>query len=149
VKRDQSGAVEKYASREVGIRAEKGVDYTDVFAPASSQVTLRPLFSTAAREGFEVHHLDVKTALLNGQLTEEVYLLPPPGATAQTGQVWRLHKALYVLKGAAQAWHNRLSKSLTSAGFATSQSDPCLYTTVHAGRRVYLLIHVDDVLGSG
>jgi hypothetical protein len=148
VKRDQSGAVEKYKSRVVakGFLQKEGVDYTEIFAPASSQVTLRLLLSIAAQEDLNIHQLDVKTAFLNGELTEEVYLLPPTGVAVQSGQVWRLKKALYGLKQAAQAWYAKLKKSLTSAGLEISQSDPCLYTTFHDGQRVYVLIHVDDVL---
>jgi hypothetical protein len=53
---------------------------------------------------------------------------------------------MYGLKQAAQAWYEKLKSSLSGAGFSVSQSDPCLYTAIHNSERVYLLIHVDDVL---
>ena len=60
--------------------------------------------------------LDVKTAFLNGDLTEEIYLQPPDGFEDSEGKVWRLHKALYGLKQAAQAWHEKLKTSFATIG---------------------------------
>jgi hypothetical protein len=148
IKRTQTGAIEKYKSRVVtkGFHQKEGVDYTEVFAPGSSQVTLRMLLSIAAKQDLEVHQLDVKTAFLNGDLAEEVYLTPPPGVKGPQGKVWRLRKALYGLKQAAQAWHAKLQSSLSTVGFMVSLADPCLYIVSFDGKRVYLLVHVDDVL---
>jgi hypothetical protein len=68
-------------------------------------------------------------------------------------QVWRLGKALYGLKQVAQAWHAKLKSSLSTIGFTIALADPCLYSDVmyiyitsFVGKRVYLLVHVDDVL---
>jgi hypothetical protein len=148
IKRTQTGSVDKYKSRVVakGFHQKEGVDYTDVFAPGSNLVTLRMLLSTAVKEDLDVHQLDVKTAFLNGDLAEEVYLTPPTGVQGPPGQVWRLRKALYGLKQAAQAWHAKLKSSLSTVGFAIALADPCLYITSVDGKRVYLLVHVDDVL---
>lgn len=76
IKRDETGAIEKYKARLVskGFLHQPGTDYSDVFAPASSLVTLRLLLSIAAERDLEIHQLDVKTAFLNGELTEKVYL---------------------------------------------------------------------------
>lgn len=41
--------------------------------------TVRALLAMAAHEGWEVHHMDVKSALLNGDIMEEVYVAQPPG----------------------------------------------------------------------
>jgi hypothetical protein len=148
IKRTQTGDVDKYKARVVakGFLQTEGVDYTEVFAPGGSLPTLRLLLSHAAANDLGVRHLDVKTAFLNGDLREEVYLQPPAGIKGPVGKVWRLHKALYGLKQAAQSWYEKLRKSLTSAGFVVSQSDPCLYIASHNSERVFLLIHVDDVL---
>lgn len=57
--------------------------------------------------------MDVKSAFLNGNLEEEVYVHPPPGFSdpKHSGKVLRLKKALYGLKQAPRAWNARLIKS--------------------------------------
>ncbi len=93
----------------------------------------------------EVHQTDVKTAFLNGELSEEVYVSPPP-QFQPGGQVWRLKKALYGLKQAARAWHAKLKEELGAAGFQPSAHDPCLFMAGDGPDRVYVLVHVDDAL---
>ena len=74
----------------------------------SKHATLRALLARVAHYDMELHHLDIKTAFLNGQLEEEVYVEQPPGyAGGGNGKVCRLHRALYGLKQAPRAWHNR------------------------------------------
>ena len=59
------------------------------------------LLALAAQEGWQVHHMDVKSAFLNGNL-KEVYVRQPPGYTiaGEEGKVYRLRKALYGLRQA-------------------------------------------------
>jgi hypothetical protein len=72
----------------------------------------------------------------------------PPGFEVP-GMVWRLQKALYGLRQAAQAWHSKLKNSLLGAGFSVSTADPCLYVMPFRGEQVYMLVHVDDCLVVG
>jgi hypothetical protein len=66
------------------------------------------------------------------------------GASAVAGMVWRLHKALYGLRQAAQAWHSKLKNPLLGAGFSVCTADPCSYVMPFRGEQVYMLAHVDD-----
>jgi len=50
-----------------------------VFAPVARIETVRVLLALAAQGGWEVHHMDVKSAFLNGDLTETVFVQQPPG----------------------------------------------------------------------
>ena len=54
----------------------------------------------AAHAGWGVHHMDIKSTFLNGELQEEVYIAQPPGyaTVGQDGMVVRLDKAMYGLK---------------------------------------------------
>jgi hypothetical protein len=147
VKRDQHGRVEKYKARLValGCRQVAGVDYSEVYAPTALHASVRVLLAHAAARGYDIHQTDVKTAFLNGELSEEVYVVPPVG-TAPAGSVWRLKKALYGLKQAANCWHAKLRDVLTQAGFTGSEVDPCLFILNSGAAYGYLLIHVDDAL---
>ena len=73
---------------------------------------VRLLLDLSAQNGWEVHHLDVKSAFLNGEIKEEVYVLQPEGFEKenQRYKVYRLLKALYGLRQAPRAWYARLRK---------------------------------------
>lgn len=101
-----------------------------------------------ARDDLELHQLDVKTAFLNGELEEDIYMCQPPGYE-QGGprMACRLHRALYGLRQASRAWHTRLKSELETLGFRASNADPGLYTMQgEDGHATFMLVYVDDVL---
>jgi hypothetical protein len=102
LKRDEASAIIKHKARLVacGFMQREGIDFDDTFAPVTRMESVRLLFALAAQEGWRVHHLDVKSAFLNGDLKEEVYVHQPPGFTipGKEGKVLRLRKALYGLR---------------------------------------------------
>jgi len=55
------------------------MDYEEAFAPVARYTSIRSIISLAAQMGWEVHQMDVKTALLNGVIEEEVYIEQPEG----------------------------------------------------------------------
>ena len=61
---------------------------------------MRLLLAIAAHYGWGVHHMDVKSAFLNGELQEEVYVQQPPGFVdgKHKHKVLQLHKVLYGLR---------------------------------------------------
>jgi hypothetical protein len=73
---DESGAVIKNKARFVakGYVQQAGIDFDEVFAPVARMESVQLVLALAADEGWEVHHMDVKTAFLNGELAEEVYV---------------------------------------------------------------------------
>ncbi|GJY12762.1 retrovirus-related pol polyprotein from transposon TNT 1-94 [Tanacetum coccineum] len=74
--------------------------------------------------------MDVKTAFLNGELKEEVYVSQPEGFVDQDNpsHVYKLKKALYGLKQAPRAWYDMLSSFLISQHFSKGAVDPTLFT---------------------
>jgi hypothetical protein len=95
--------------------------------------------------------LDIKTAFLNGELEEVVYMRQPQGySIGPPDLVCRLHKAIYGLKQAPRAWHLTLKQKLIGHGFVTSDADPSLFLlSSPGGKRVMLLVYVDDCLIAG
>lgn len=152
IKRDAAGNIEKYKARVVakGFRQVHGRDYGEVYAPVSKHATMRALLAHVAAMDFELIQLDVKTAFLNGELEEEIYMKPPPGYE-KTGKVWRLRKALYGLKQAARAWHHQLRSALKDFGFEPTAADPSLFVSRSKGSNgaVFVLTYVDDMLIAG
>lgn len=114
LKRNSDGSVNKYKACLVakGYVQGHGVDYDEVFAPVARIETIRLLINLAAANGWEIHHLDVKTAFLHGELKEEVYVMQPEGfeIRGSEAKVYKLHKALYGLKQAPRAWNAKLNK---------------------------------------
>jgi hypothetical protein len=83
LKKDELGAVIKHKARLVarGFVQQEGIDYDGAFAPVAMarMESVHVLLALAAQEGWQVHHMEVKSAFLNGDLKEEVYVRQPPG----------------------------------------------------------------------
>jgi hypothetical protein len=100
---------------------------------------------------WEVHHLDVKSAFLNGELAEEVYVRQPPGfvRNGEESKVLRLKMALYGLRQAPRAWYAKLDGSLATLGFVKCASEHAVYTRIKDGARLLLGVYVDDMIVTG
>ena len=85
-----------------GYTKKEGEDYFDTYSPVARMTTIRVLLSLAASHGLLVHQMDVKTAFLNGELEEEIYMDQPDGfvANGQEEKVCKLLESLYDLKQA-------------------------------------------------
>nr|GEZ47300.1 reverse transcriptase domain-containing protein [Tanacetum cinerariifolium] len=75
------GTINKFKARLViqGLRQKEGIDYFDTYAPVAHITTIRLLLALAAIHNLVIHQMDVKTAFLNGDLDEEVYMKQPEG----------------------------------------------------------------------
>jgi len=99
--------------------------------------------------------MDVKSAFLNGELDEEVYVQQPPGfiSTGHEEKVLKLNKALYGLRQAPRTWYVKLDRSLHDLGFARCVtrcvSEYRMYTKGTAGSRVVVGVYVDDLIITG
>jgi hypothetical protein len=80
-KRDEAGLISKYKGRLVAkfYVQRQGVDFDEVFALVARLESVRLLLACAAAEGWQVHHMDVKSTFLNGELSEDVYVEQPLG----------------------------------------------------------------------
>jgi hypothetical protein len=62
-----------------GYAQQYGIDYTEVYAPVARLDTIRLIIALAAQEGWSIFQLDVKSAFLHGELSEEVFVQQPQG----------------------------------------------------------------------
>src|SRR6185503_9181574 len=89
-------------------------DFDEVFDPVARLESVRLLLAHAAYQGWVVHHMDVKSAFLNGVLQEEVYVEQPPVFVLRghENKVLHLVKALYGLRQDPRAWYAKLDESV-------------------------------------
>nr|GEX92036.1 copia protein [Tanacetum cinerariifolium] len=92
--------------------------------------------------------IDVKIAFLNGNLREEVYVSQPDGFVDQdnSNHVYKLKKALYMLKQAPRAWYDMLSLFLISQDFSKDSVDPILFIRRNGNDLLRVQIYVDDII---
>jgi hypothetical protein len=113
----------------------------------SKHTSLRALLVIVAQQDLELHQLDVKTAFLNGELKEEIYMQQPQGyEQGGPNTVCRLLRALYGLRQAPRAWHRCLKKVLEDLEFVASSTNVALFRGTMDGETVWLLVWVDDIL---
>ena len=101
IKNDEFGNPIKYKARLVarGFSQEYLMDYNETFAPVARISSFRFTIAFANQFNLLIHHMDVKTAFLNGILKEEMYMRVPNGVKCNAYQVCKLNKALYGLTG--------------------------------------------------
>src|SRR3954466_416200 len=93
--------------------------------------------------------MDVKNAFLNGDLSEVVYMQPPPGIVTPPGHVCRLRRALYGLKQAPRAWFEQFRQSLLAIGYTQSMADYAMFRQNTKSGIVILILYVDDMVITG
>ncbi|GJU96850.1 retrovirus-related pol polyprotein from transposon TNT 1-94 [Tanacetum coccineum] len=150
VKLDEYGDVLKNKARLVakGYRQEEGIDFEESFAPVARIEAIRIFIANATSKNMVIYQMDVKTAFLNGDLQEEVFVSQPKGFEdpEHPTHVYRLKKALYGLKQAPRAWYDTLSKFLMATKFFKGAVDPTLFTR-KTGKHILLVqIYVDDII---
>jgi hypothetical protein len=106
------------------------------------------LLSRAASFGLTIHQMDVKTAFLNRELEEKIYMDQSDEfiANGQEGKVCKLLKSLYDLKQAPKQWHETFDKTLTSGSFVVNEANSYVYYWYGGGEGVILCLYVDDIL---
>ena len=78
-KKDSQGRIEIFKARLVakGFTQKEGINYTKTFSPVSSKDSFRIIMDLTAHFNLELHHMDIKTAFLNGDLCETIYRKQP------------------------------------------------------------------------
>ena len=86
LKHAMDGSVEKYKARFVAqeFSQVEGIDYDETFASVARYTSIKALISIAAKMGWKIHQMDVKTTFLNGIIQEEIYIEQPQGFEIQS-----------------------------------------------------------------
>lgn len=130
-----------------GYLQQTGIDYQETFSPVVRLDSVRILLSIVAAEDLEMIHFDVKTAFLNGQLHEEVYMEQPEGFGQGGDKVCRLLRSLYGLKQAPKMLNECLFDFLKQFDLKTLEKDPCILVKRSKGKvDLMIAIYVDDGL---
>nr|GEY90045.1 retrotransposon protein, putative, Ty1-copia subclass [Tanacetum cinerariifolium] len=100
---------------------------------------------------YKARLMDVKTAFLNGKLTEDVFMAQPKGFenAKYPKRVFKLQKAMYGLKQASRSWSLCFHEKVTQSGFSRSEDESCIYVKVTESVVVFLVLYVDDILLRG
>nr|GEU54593.1 copia protein [Tanacetum cinerariifolium] len=118
VKLDELGGILKNKARLVarGYRREERINFKESFTPVAILEAIRIFLALVAYINMVVYQMDVKTAFLNGNLREEIYVSHV-----------QAKKAHYGLKKALRAWYDMLSSFLISQDFFKGLVDPTLF----------------------
>jgi hypothetical protein len=124
-KLDMDGNVHIHKARLVakGFRQIQGVDYKETFSPVAMLKSVRILLAIAAYYDYEICQMDVKTAFLNGHLSEDVYMTQPEGFVdpENAGKICKLHRSIYGLKQASRSWNIRFDEVVKGFGFIKNE----------------------------
>ena len=131
-----------------GFRQIKGVDYDDTFSPVAMLKSVRILLAIAAHYDYEIWQMDVKTAFLNGDIEEELYMMQPQGFVdpKDADNVCKLQRSIYGLKQASRSWNLRFDKVIKEFGFVQTFGESCVYKKVSGSSVSFLVLYVDDIL---
>ncbi|GJX82921.1 retrovirus-related pol polyprotein from transposon TNT 1-94 [Tanacetum coccineum] len=118
------------------------------FVPVARLEAIRIFLAFTAHMNMVVYQMDVKTAFLNGNLWEEVYVSQPDGfvESDNPNHMYKLKKALYGLKQALRAWYDMLSSFLISQDFSKGSVDPTLFIRKEGKELLLVQVYVDDII---
>ncbi|GAA0166823.1 transmembrane signal receptor [Lithospermum erythrorhizon] len=114
--------------------------------------TIRMILSIAAQSKWNIYQLDMKSAFLQGEIEEEVYVAQPAyfEVIGKEDHVYKLHKALYGLKQAPRAWFSKIEAHFVKNGFKNSDNEQTLFTKRSKTVNIIIVsVYVDDLIYTG
>ena len=149
-KMKEDGTIDNYKAKLLvkGFKQKEGLDYFDIYSLVTRITLIRMLISLAAVYDLEIHQMDVKIALLNRELEEEIYMEQPEGfvVPGKENKVCKLVKSLYGLKQAPKQWHAKFDQTMLANGFKINKCHKCVYIKDTPNHQVIVCLYVDDML---
>lgn len=149
IKCDAKGGIDRCKARLVakGYLQRPGIDFNETFAPVVRYESVRVLLSVASYRDFEIGQFDIKTAFLNGELEEDIFMDIPEGVNVDNKNlVCKLNKSLYGLKQSPRQWNKRFNEFLKLHDFKSNEADHCVYHGSYGTDELILALYVDDGL---
>lgn len=149
IKCKSDGSIDRFKARlcAKGYSQKAGIDYGETFSPVVRYESIRILLALTAVRDLEITQFDVKTAFLNGDLEEEIYMVQPQGFISDRPDlVYKLKKSLYGLKQSPRCWNQKFVNFLRTFHFKELNADKCVFHTNYKNEDVFLAIYVDDGL---
>ena len=148
IKTRSDGSIERYKARFVAksFTQEYEIDYEETFALVACISSVRALLAVATASKLDIFQMDVKNAFLNRDLSEKVYMQPPPGLFVELNKVCHIRRALYGLKQAPQAWFAKFSFTISRLGYMASHYDSALFLHRTDKGTILLFLYVDDLI---
>jgi hypothetical protein len=124
------------------------INYNETFSLVSCKDSFRIIMALVANYDLELHQIDVKTAFLNGDLDENVYMAQPKGFIVKGKEHMgcRLKKSIYGLKQTSRQWYLKFDGTIRKFRFKENLEDNCIYTKFKNGKFIFLILYVDDIL---
>jgi hypothetical protein len=109
---------------------------------------VRIFLAIAAYFDYEIWQMDIKMAFLNGNLTEDVYLMQHEGFVNPTnaGKICKLQKSIYGLKLASRSWNIHFDEVVKGFGFIKNEEEACVSKKERRSSTAFLILYVDDIL---
>ena len=149
-KHDAKGHVERYKAILVakGYSQREGIDFKETFSSVSTKDSLCIIMTIVVHFDLVLHQMDVRTAFLNGELVEDVYMSQPTRLeeVGKENMVCELQKSIYGLKQASKQWYVKFDKVVTTNGFKENIVDQCIYMKVSGSKYIFFVLYVDDIL---
>ena len=133
----------------LGCNQIEGIDYTETYAPVVKLTSLRIILAMVTMMTLFLHQMDFKTAFLNGDLNETIYMEQPKGFEVGNPAhvVCRLLKSLYGLKQAPRQWYAKIDDFFVRVmGMKRNPADDCVYIRRQGGQLLIIALYVDDLL---
>ncbi len=102
-----------------GYTQRPGIDFEQKFSPVAMPKSIRILLAAAAYHDYEMWQMDVKTAFLNGNIEEEIYMEQPKGFSSNGSEhmMCKFERSIYGLKKASRSWNMHFDEVITSYRF--------------------------------